>query len=176
MKVFFVNPRLAFGGAIKTAKHAATVRSLGITHVVNLRRSTNEYIGQFPNLWLRFKDDYRPRPAWFYRRALKFFTSVMVRSDTKLFVMCHAGLHRSPSLAYFLLRASGVVSDQAKQMVKTARPRARVVAAYRDSGEQFLQRWAMKGQVTFLPTALTFKSSPPSLPASSRTEQPCLPG
>ncbi|MBZ5542600.1 MAG: hypothetical protein LAO07_02845 [Acidobacteriia bacterium] len=44
MKVFFVNPRLAFGGAIKTPKRADTVRSLSITHVVNLRRLTNDHI------------------------------------------------------------------------------------------------------------------------------------
>lgn len=176
MKVFFVNPRLAFGGAIKTPRHADTVRALGITHIVNLRRSTNDHIGQFPNLWLRFKDDYKPRPSWFYRRALKFFAKAMGQPQTKIFVMCHAGLHRSPSLAYFLLRASGVNSGEAKQMVNVARPRAKIIAAYRDSGENFLQRMEKKGKVISSPTEPIVPNSSLSFLGSSRTDQPCLPG
>ncbi len=176
MKVFFVNPRLAFGGAIKTPKHAETVRGLGITHVLNLRRSTNEHIGQFPNLWLRCKDDYKPRPAWFYRRALKFYARAMGQPDTKLFVMCHAGLHRSPSLVYFLLRVSGVTPERAKQKVISARPRAKVIAAYSDSGEYYLRRLERKGKVITIPVRDSFLISSLSYPGSNRLEQACPPG
>lgn len=107
MKAFFVSKRLAFGSAIKSKTHVKTLKTLGITHVINLRRSNNNEIQQFFNLWLPFKDDLKPRPRWFYKRTLKFYRKAMKERDAKLFVMCHHGICRSASLAYFFLRSVG---------------------------------------------------------------------
>lgn len=63
MKAFFVSKRLAFGSAIKTKSHVKQLKALGITHVINLRRSTNRKIQKFRNIWIPFKDDKKP-PAW----------------------------------------------------------------------------------------------------------------
>lgn len=141
MKSFFVSKRLAFGSAIKTKAHVKQLRALGITHVINLRRSNNKKIQKFPHhLWLPFKDDMKPRPKWFYKRTLKFYRKLTKRRHAKLFVMCHHGICRSASLTYFFLRASGKSRNKAERRIKAARPMAHVVPAYRESSEKYLKR------------------------------------
>jgi protein-tyrosine phosphatase len=141
LRVFFVSRRLAFGSAVKTWEHAEKLRALGITHIINLRWSRNNAkVRQFPHIWLRFHDDKKPRPRWFYRRALKFYSKALKDGRAKVFVMCHHGLCRSASLAYFFLRASGKSSRKAERRVILARVTARVVPAYRESCERYLRK------------------------------------
>jgi predicted protein tyrosine phosphatase len=140
VKAFFVSKRLAFGSAIKTETHVRELQALGITHVINLRRSTNRKIQKFHNIWIPFKDDRKPRPRWFYKRTLKFYRKAMNRRDAKLFVMCHRGICRSASLTYFFLRTSGESRPKAESKIKSVRPSARVVPAYRQSGDEALLR------------------------------------
>jgi protein-tyrosine phosphatase len=139
VKAFFVSERLAFGSAIKTKTHMKQLRALGITHVINLRRSNNRHIEKFFHLWLPFKDDMKSRPRWFYKRTLKFYRKAMKQGDAKLFVMCHHGICRSASLTYFFLRGSGKSRNKAARRIKTARPIARIVPAYRELGEKYLK-------------------------------------
>jgi protein-tyrosine phosphatase len=141
VKAFFVSERLAFGSAIKTKHHVKQLRTLGITHVINLRWSgNNAKVRKFHHIWLPFHDDKKPRPRWFYKRALKFYRKSMVRRDTRVLVMCHHGICRSASLTYFLLRSSGKGRAKAESEVVRARPTARVVPAYRESCERYLSR------------------------------------
>lgn len=139
MKAFFVSKRLAFGSAIKTKTHVKQLRALGITHVINLRRSNNKKIEKFSHLWVPFKDDLKARPRWFYTLTLKFYRKAMKQRDAKLFVMCHHGICRSASLTYFFLRHSGKSRNKAERRIKTVRPTARIVPAYRESGEKSLR-------------------------------------
>jgi len=139
MKVFWVGKRLAFGSAITTWGHVEHLQAVGITHVVNLRHGKHgRKIRQFKSLWLPFRDDMKPRPRWFYRRALRFYNRAMCKPNTKVFVMCHHGICRSPSLTYFLLRASGLTHLRAQNVVLRVRPRAIICRAYREGGEIFL--------------------------------------
>jgi protein-tyrosine phosphatase len=135
-----VSRRLAFGSAITTKAHVKQLRALGITHVINLRRSHNLQIQKFKHLWLPFRDDAKPRPRWFYKRTLKFYRKAMKRRDAKLFVMCHHGICRSASLTYFFLRSSGTSPIKAEAKVRHARPCIRIARAYRESGESYLLR------------------------------------
>ena len=139
MKAFWVTNRLAFGSAITSWRHVEQLRALGVTHVVNLRHGKHgKKIQQFKSLWLPFPDDKKPRPAWFYWRALRFCELAFRDENAKVFVMCHHGVCRSASLVYFLLRAEGYDIAQASRLVQLARGRARIVPAYRQSCEQFL--------------------------------------
>ena len=140
MKAFFVSKRLAFGSAIKTKTHVKKLKALGITHVINLRQSNNRQIEKFSSLWLPFPDDLKPRPRWFYKRTLKFYRKAMKQRHAKLFVMCHHGICRSASLTYFVLRDSGKSRNKTELRIKAARPTARIVPAYRESGEKYLKR------------------------------------
>ena len=139
MKVFWVSKRLAFGSAITTWGDVEKLHSLSVTHVVNLRHGKHgKKIRQFKNLWLPFRDDLQMRPQWFYRRALRFYRKAMRKPNTKVFVMCHHGACRSPSLTYFLLRSSGLTHLRAQNLVLRARPSAVIGRAYREGGEIFL--------------------------------------
>ena len=139
MKAFFLTKRLAFGSAITTWADVEHLQRLGITHVINLLRNKNsKKIRQFKWLWLPFKDDKKPRPRWFYRKALKFHKRAMRNRGNKVFVMCHHGRSRSASMTYFLLRASGFGSNKAESAVRRVRPCAKIVPAYRQSGEEYL--------------------------------------
>ena len=141
MKAFFVSKRLAFGSAITTWSHVEKLRALGITHVINLRWSQNNAkVRSFSHVWLRFHDDKKLRPRWFYRRALKFYRKATRHRAAKVFVMCQHGICRSASLTYFLLRASGKSPYRADRKITTARPMAHVVRAYRESTEKYLRR------------------------------------
>ena len=141
MKAFFVSKRLAFGSAIKTKAHVKQLQALGITHVINLRSSNNNAkVRNFKHLWLPFHDDKKTRPRWFYKRTLKFYRKAMKRRKSKLFVMCHHGICRSASLTYFFLRHFGRSRNKAELKIKAARPTARIVPAYRESGEKYLER------------------------------------
>jgi len=140
MKVFFVNRRLAFGSAIKTSSHVEILEAEGITHVMNLRRSNNRHIRRFDAIWLPFKDNGKRRPKRFYRRALKFYRKARKEPRSKVLVMCHYGMRRSPSMTYFLLRASGFSTHRATSSIIKARAQAKLVRAYRESGEKYLRR------------------------------------
>lgn len=147
MKVFWVSKRLAFGSAITTWSHVGKLQALGITHVINLRHGKHtKKIRKFKSLWLPFRDDMKSRPKWFYRRALRFYNRAIRKPNTKVFVMCHHGLCRSPSLTYFLLRgASGFSHSRAQTAVLRVRPRTVIARAYREGGEIFLAlEWAKK--------------------------------
>jgi hypothetical protein len=142
VKAFFVTRRLAFESGITKWRHVEQLQKLGITHVINLRRNVHDKkVRQFECLWLPFKDDKKLRPRWFYRKALTFYGNSMRRPDSKVFVMCRLGICRSASLAYFLLRTSGMSEKQAWTQVSAARPWATLCRAYRDSGDDYL-RWA----------------------------------
>ena len=147
MKVFWVSKRLAFGSAVTTRGHVEKLQALGFTHVINLRHGKHgKKVHQFKSLRLPFRDDMKPRPKWFYRHALKFYREAMRKPNTKIFVFCHHGIRRSPSLTYFLLRgASGFSHSRAQNTVLRARSSAIVCRAYRESGEIFLAlEWANK--------------------------------
>jgi protein-tyrosine phosphatase len=147
MKVFWVSKRLAFGSAITTWGHVEQLQALGVTHVINLRHGKHsKKVREFKNLWLPFRDDRISRPRWFYRQALHFYKRAMRKPQVKVFVMCHHGMSRSPSLAYFLLRgASGFTHSRAQNAVLRARPRAIIARGYREGGEIFLAlAWARK--------------------------------
>jgi protein-tyrosine phosphatase len=140
MIVFFVTERLAFGSKCTRARHVERLRTLGITHVIDLRRYHVKQLRCFRTLWLPFKDNGRPRPRWFYREALAFYRKAMLQPGSKVLVMCRAGRRRSASMTYFLLRASGIGPHKAENIIRGARPCIQIVRAYRESGEEYLHR------------------------------------
>jgi protein-tyrosine phosphatase len=142
VKVFWVSKRLAFGSSIGTWEHVRRLHAMGLTHVINLR-SSRRYrtkLRSFHRLWLPFPDDKEPRPARFYRDALRFYKRAIEGSNSKVFVMCHRGICRSASLTYFLLRASGCTQKRAEKTIQRVRPCAMICRAYRECGDKFLAR------------------------------------
>lgn len=146
MKAYFVNKRLAFGSGITRWRHVEQLQALGITHVINLRRNRHgKKEKTFKTLWMPFRDDKQARPPWFYRRAWNFYSKAMDQPHSKVFVMCRVGICRSASLAYFLLRGSGINETQAQNAVTRARRAASIYKAYRESGESWLRNCSPRG-------------------------------
>ena len=139
MIVFFVGKRLAFGSKAVRLRHVERLRALGITHIIDVRKYPAKKLDEFKRICLNFKDDARPRPPWFYSRALSFYEKAMSQSGAKVFVMCRAGRRRSANMTYFLLRASGVAPSEAEATIRRARPCIQIVRAYRESGEEYLR-------------------------------------
>ena len=94
MIVFFVGKRLAFGSKATRLRHVERLHSLGITHIIDVRKYRAKKLDQFKRICLNFKDDARPRPEWFYSRALAFYKKAMRQPGSKVFVMCRAGRRR----------------------------------------------------------------------------------
>src|SRR5579863_91226 len=138
MVVFFVGQRLAFGSKATRLRHVERLRALGITHIIDVRKYRAKKLDQFKRICLNFKDDARPRPQWFYSRALAFYKKAMRQPGSKVYVMCRAGRRRSANMTYFLLRASGVRPRKVEAILREARPCIQIVRAYRESGEEFL--------------------------------------
>ena len=147
MKVFWVSERLAFGSAIGDSwRDVRRLHEMGFTHVINLRhgKGYRNKLRSFHRLWLPFRDDKEPRPDWFHRDALRFYTRAIEASNSKVYVMCHRGICRSASLTYFFLRLDGFSPARAKSIVLKARRCARVVPAYQRSGEDFRSLYKMQ--------------------------------
>lgn len=140
MIVFFVSKRLAFGSKVRLNRHVDRLRELGITHVIDVRMYPSKKLQKFKTIHLNFKDNARPRPMWFYARALRFYRKALEQPNSKVYVMCRAGRRRSASMTYFLLRAAGRSPTVAEAVVLKARPCAKVVKAYRESGEKYLHQ------------------------------------
>ena len=140
MIVFFVTDRLAFGSKVRLNRHVERLQELGITHVIDARNYPSKKLRKFKTIHLNFKDDARPRPMWFYDRALRFYRATLKIPQAKVFVMCRAGRRRSASLTYFLLRASGYQPSKAREVMQRARPCIQLVRAYIECGEQYLQK------------------------------------
>src|ERR1700722_4281641 len=110
--------RLAFGSGITSWRHVEQLQALGITHVINLRFNRHgKKEKSFKVLWIPFRDDKQPRPQWFYRKTWKFYPKAMKQPNSKMFRMCRVGICRSASLAYFLLRGSGMNCEEAHDVV-----------------------------------------------------------
>jgi rhodanese-related sulfurtransferase len=138
--VYFVTKRLAFGSKVRLNRHVDKLRGLGITHVIDVRLYPSKKLRKFKTIHLNFKDNARARPMWFYARALCFYRIALERQNSKIFVMCRGGRRRSAWLTYFLLRASGKSPYSAETVVQGARPCAKIVKAYSESGEKHLRR------------------------------------
>lgn len=139
MVVFFVGKRLAFGSKATRLRHVERLRAMGITHIIDVRKYRAKKLDQFKRICLNFKDDARPRPHWFYSRALAFYKKAIRQPSSKVFVMCRAGRRRSANMTYFLLRASGVEPSEAEATIRRARPCIQIVRAYRGSAEEYLR-------------------------------------
>lgn len=140
MIVFFVSQRLAFGSKVRLNRHVEKLRSLGVTHVIDVRKYPSKKLRRFKTIHLNFRDDGRARPMWFYRRALHFYQSALEQADSKVYVMCRGGRRRSASMTYFLLRAFGLGPKTAESLVRQVRPCAQIVRAYRESCEEYLRQ------------------------------------
>lgn len=139
-EIAFVMPWLAVGGAMESEADVRSALRLGVTHVVNCRVGFDDaplLAGRTEYLWNPTPDDRRPKPASWFLDAIRFARRARSRRpDAKILVHCTGGSHRSPSLAYAILRSCGYERVDASRAVMRACPSAELI--YGDSAESAL--------------------------------------
>ncbi len=129
----FITPSLATGGLIKDAEEAALIKAAGITHIVNTSSELTTEGRLFTDLGIEYlynptADNYQWKdPEWFAKTIA--FAVPAIRDGGIVYAHCLEGVNRGPSSAYAILRALGHDGDAAFDLIKTARPRAKVFYA-----------------------------------------------
>ncbi len=125
----WVTPRIAIGSQPNTTDDVATLRTTGITDAIDTR-AEGDSADLFSGSGVRyhhsahFIDDGRRQPAAGYVQVVTDARSVLANNSSKLLVFCHAGVSRSASAVYAVLRAAGLSPTDAWGRVKAARPQA----------------------------------------------------
>ena len=139
----FVTERIAVGGEISCKADVDQLVAEGITHVIDMRAefdddTLNDH--RITILWLPQVDDGTMRPPGQYRKGIQFALPALSLANTKVFLHCSAGLNRSPTMCYAILRAFGLPPAEAISRIRAARPEVVFYAVknYLDSVERDL--------------------------------------
>jgi dual specificity phosphatase 3 len=133
----FVLPRLATGGDLHH-DNAIGERQLidlinqGVTHIVDCRMEADdeEFVhGLDPEmgyLHIGVDDDGGHMPHGWYEHGTHWILEALDDSDAVVFVQCHMGINRGPSLTYAAMLAIGYDPVAAIDIIRNARPVAAV--------------------------------------------------
>jgi protein-tyrosine phosphatase len=133
----FITPRLATGGDLPEPTGAALAdlrawEELGITHVVDNRREWDDsrfvarHAPEIRYLHNGVDDNGEPLPDEWFDTGVGFVLAALGEPDTKVFVHCHMGINRGPSLAYASLLALDWDPIEAMTAIRSVRPIAAV--------------------------------------------------
>lgn len=135
--VGWVLPRLGVGSSPKTVADAARLVALGVTHVLDVREvrdisdgntadAPQKYVGTGITYHRSpMRDNGRQAPVSTYVDAVTFVKNAFAQPGTRVLIHCAAGMYRSPSVAYAVLRAMGHSPTDAWREVVSARRVAR---------------------------------------------------
>jgi protein-tyrosine phosphatase len=135
-----ITERVWTGGLIYDIGQMATLRELGITHVIDASNGSDngKMMRAFGVAYLknRTEDDGAEKPLSWFKPALDFAMSALAKRGTKVLAHCEVGVNRGPSLAYAILRAQGLSAEDALVLIKSRRKIACV--AYDKDAEKAL--------------------------------------
>ena len=126
MRIQFIFPNLACGGAANDARALEVILRQGITHAINLTTRCDEMLYRNSDLkdkydlevlHLHFPDDRKPKPFSIWHTLVEYASTVLSSSGNKLFVHCAAGNARSPSVCYAIVRAFYGYSEKGAELV-----------------------------------------------------------
>lgn len=128
-----VAPWLHIGPGL-TAEGYAQLRERGVTHVVDLRAEASDDAAMMERLgfrWMRYPVRDREAPTHEQLEALLAWLEADAETNTEqaLYVHCHAGLGRTPSVAMALLMQHDLSLAEAHRMVLAVRPECAPTAA-----------------------------------------------
>lgn len=126
-----ITPTLACGGAPDTEGVRGLMRH-GVTHVIDLRHTTQDfdlYALNFAYLHNPTYDNGDTKDDEWFHRPLRFALGAYGMSPlASVYVGCHQGLHRAPSITYSILRCMhwgrGLSDWEALDLISRARPDA----------------------------------------------------
>lgn len=133
----FILPRMAVGSAPQNAADVTRLRALGVTHVLDLRElhdvrgagvteDTTAAPQKYAGTGITYhrtpmRDDGRRQSVASYVDAVTFVKNAFAQPGTRVLIHCAAGMYRSPSVAYAVLRAMGYSPDDAWRAVIAGR-------------------------------------------------------
>jgi|SaaInlStandDraft_4_1057021.scaffolds.fasta_scaffold131787_2 predicted protein tyrosine phosphatase len=124
-----VNEQVVVGGTL-TARRAALLRQEGIDTVVSLQGERLDDMTHLrAHLWLPSRDG-RPPDAHQLELGVRFIRG-QVANGRKVYIHCHAGVGRAPTLAAAYLVSTGVAPDDAIAAIRAVRPWIRMNARQR---------------------------------------------
>lgn len=113
MNIKWVTPRLAVSGRQpKSAEHL--LQGAGITGILNLTIKPDPK-WSIQTLDDGEPDDGQPKPPQWFTRGIHFADAVMAHG--KILIHCEAGVNRSPSMAYAVLRSQGMSQGEATNKI-----------------------------------------------------------
>lgn len=127
----FITPRLATGGAIKTADDVVALIAAGITYVIDTWEEedfSHVFEGTpITNLRNVTLDDGTPKPPeWFARSITPALEALKGSPNARVLAHCAGGINRGPSTAYAILRAGGLSASIAENLIRRARPQVQL--------------------------------------------------
>ena len=142
MDITWLTDRIAVGGGIWNADNMASVARAGVTHIIDMQREFDDTPLAEPHgivvLWNPTDDDFEPKARELFQRGVEFAQTALREPETKVFIHCAAGVHRSPMMAAALLGAMGWALYDALHLIEARRPSADFVDVYVQSVERFL--------------------------------------
>jgi hypothetical protein len=114
--------RIAFGCVPVRPTDIETLRALGFTHILDVG---GDELYTCPDDITRLENatpDCGEKEAEWFRIGIDFALHTFSKPDTRLYVHCHAGVSRSPSMALAILLALGYHLNDAETRVRQARP------------------------------------------------------
>jgi len=143
-----VSERLWTGGdrgCTSTATWLAQLQSAGITHVIDCRPHgradqafTQAHAPHVGYLLIGQDDNGQTMPDDWFADGVDFALHAMRDPAAKVLAHCQLGINRGPSMAYAILLATGMTTEQARSTIVGARPIARI--AYADDATQWWAR------------------------------------
>jgi dual specificity phosphatase 3 len=120
---------------------AAFLRDGGVTHVINgMRENTEEKwvlgVGM-SYLHVPVEDDGKPKAVEWFKTAIEWALPILACPRNKLYVHCRGGNQRGPSLAYAILRATGLKPSDAEYVIRKRRPQ--VGLRYKKDADQAIK-------------------------------------
>ena len=128
----FVTVRLAAGAAIGSPKDVQALIAAGVTHIIDCRADFDDasLLASRPELhylWNGVNDDGQPKPASWFEKSISFALSAFVANPHyRVYAHCQAGVNRGPSTCYAILRALGLNTALAENLIRTARPQVQL--------------------------------------------------
>ena len=146
MDMTWVTERIAVGGGIWTNDKMADVARRGVTHIIDMQIEFDDTPLAEPHgiqvLWNPTDDDFQPKGAETFRRAVKFALEALNGGNgNRVFIHCAAGVHRAPMMTLAVLRVLGFPLPEAMEMIESRRPVVDFAAVYVRSVENFVRAY-----------------------------------
>lgn len=131
----WIHPQIATGGAMRYATDLRQIKRAGVVAIVSGRRDFDDsLLTEGKDMGIKFLSDPTPdngegKPTSWFKAAIDFCLPFLKRGS-KVYIHCHAGMNRGPSLAYAVLRAyTGCSHEEAMRAIHSVRDFAPVAYA-----------------------------------------------